>query len=129
MYSIDWKLVIPTKLDDWATKKSMAYLAIHAPGVMLLNIKAKTWPVHLREQSLSSDELTTVEGKSRKKQKSQSSPTPARNRPPPIPTINEEPNESELELPKLVQLSPLTNSSPLPQMKPLSHRQLALHQS
>ena len=100
MHSIDRKFEIPVKLEDWATKKLMAYLAIHSPGVLLLDTNKTTWPVLLREQSLASDEWTTVEGKSRKKKKSQLSPASARNRPPPIPKINEEPSESELETPK-----------------------------
>ena len=113
MYSIDRKLERPVKLEDWATKKLMAYLAIHSPGVLLLDTIKTTWPVLLREQSLASDKWTTVEGKSRKKKKSQSSPTPARNCPPPIPTINKESNASELDTPKASPAKPPDKQKPV----------------
>jgi hypothetical protein len=37
MYHADRKLDIPAKLEAWATTKAMAYLAIHAPRVLLLD--------------------------------------------------------------------------------------------
>ena len=113
MYTIDRKLDMPAKLKDWATKMSMAYLAIHSPGLLLLDTLQTPWQVLLREQSLASDEWTTVEGKSRKNKKNQSSPTHARHRPPPIPTITEESNESELETPKASPVKPSDNSKPV----------------
>ena len=92
MYHVDRKLEIPPKLEAWATTKAMAYLAIHAPGVLILNTWKKTW-AELRKENFHVSEWTKVEGKSRnKKQKSKSKNT--KKQPVSvIPTIDEESDE------------------------------------
>ena len=50
-YHVDRKLEIPPKLEAWATTKTMAYLASHAPGVLLLDTWKKTWVELSNEQS------------------------------------------------------------------------------
>jgi hypothetical protein len=90
---------MPAKLEDWATKKPMAYLATHSPGVLLLDTTNTAWLDLLRGQSLAVDDWTTVKGKSHKHW-SKSKQNPARNRPPPIPPINKESPETELETAK-----------------------------
>lgn len=43
MYHVDRKMDIPQKLDDWATKCSPAYLAIHAPTALHLDALKVSW--------------------------------------------------------------------------------------
>ena len=89
MWTESRKLNIPAKLDAWATTKAMAYLALHAPGFLLLNTWKTTWTELLKDHSPTS-EWTTVGGKSRNKKQQSKSKTVKKSSIPVIPTIDEE---------------------------------------
>jgi hypothetical protein len=111
MYHIDRKIDVPAKLEAWATLQSMAYLAKHEPGLLLLNTLTTPWKVLLKELSIpESNDWKTVEGRSKtKKSKSKKTHT---NSPPgsPIQTITEE-TETDLDTP-MADDSPTDNPEP-----------------
>ncbi|KAI2496014.1 hypothetical protein MHU86_18487 [Fragilaria crotonensis] len=71
MYHVDRKMDIPDKLDDWATKRSQAYLAIHAPGALHLDTFKVSWKNFSNTKPVFNP-WKTVGSKSRQKTKQKS---------------------------------------------------------
>jgi hypothetical protein len=71
MYHVDRKMDIPDKLDDWATKRSQAYLAIHAPSALHLDTFKVSWKIFSNTKPVFNP-WKTVGSKSRQKTKQKS---------------------------------------------------------
>ncbi|KAI2500342.1 hypothetical protein MHU86_14150 [Fragilaria crotonensis] len=71
MYHVDRKMDIPQKLDDWATKRSQAYLAIHVPHALHLDTTKVSWKTFENMKPVNNP-WKTVAPKSRQKSKQKS---------------------------------------------------------
>jgi hypothetical protein len=72
MYHVDRKMDIPQKLEDWATKRSQAYLAIHAPNALHLDTLKVSWKSFANTKPVTNP-WKTVGPKSRQKTNKQKS--------------------------------------------------------
>lgn len=64
MFHLDRNMLIPSKLDSWATKRSQAYLAVHAASVLSVDTVRTTWKALSLAQFISTP-WTTVGNKNR----------------------------------------------------------------
>jgi hypothetical protein len=72
MYHVDRKMDIPKKLDDWATKRSQVYLAIHAPAALHLDTLKVSWK-SFENTKPTINPWKTIGSKSRQKSKQKQS--------------------------------------------------------